>query len=107
MNRSSDRGRRIGPREVLADALLSRDDPRGLPFVYQLGRIRGESKTVIRKHWHDWVGPELGRLSLRRQSGFRRGMLEEIRVGPGSTPAWIYEQSPVIASASPCAAIAS
>jgi hypothetical protein len=28
---------------------------------------------------------------LLRQSEFRRGMLEEIRVGPGSTPAWIYD----------------
>jgi hypothetical protein len=80
-----------GPREVLADALLSHEDRRGLLFVYQLGRIRGESKTVIRNTGTSGPGRELGRLVLRRQSEFRRAMLEEIRVGPGSTPACVYD----------------
>lgn len=84
-----------GPRQVLADALLERDDPRGKLLALQLQSHRRQAPLelarLVRKHWPEWLGEDTGMLLLRRRCVFERGMLATIVVGPGSVPAWRYD----------------
>ena len=81
------------PRLVLADALLALDDTRGELFSLQCaehpphrrGSVEGRIGRLIRTEWQRWLG-ELAHLVARHGSSFRRGMLDEIRVGLHSTP---------------------
>jgi uncharacterized protein (TIGR02996 family) len=71
-----------GPREVLADALLERDDPRGEFIQLQLRDARRELaepdrkriESLQRKHEKEWLG-DLTRITKNRV--FRRGFLDE------------------------------
>ena len=85
-----------GPRHVLADALIERGDPRGEMIALQLaGTSRAEnlSLRLINRHWQSWLG-ELLVLVTRRGTAFRRGFLDDIRIGMLRTPAWAFERLP-------------
>ncbi len=104
------------PREVLADALLEANDPRGEFLVLQLGEARGRTltreekrreKELLEAHANAWLGP-LAAWVGKSERVFRRGFLAECVVRAsgrhaGAFPevdAWatverarIYEQS--------------
>lgn len=84
------------PRIVLGDVLLASGDPRGLLFALQLSRTRHRGRgaelrveRLIRRHGPAWFG-DLAAILVREGNVFRRGMLEQIRVGHTTTPdeAW-------------------
>ncbi len=80
-----------GPRMVLADALIERDDPRGQLLAHQLRQPAQYSvhlDKLIRKHWQVWLGKDVANLLLQGRSTYHRGMLHAITVGPGSLPPW-------------------
>jgi len=67
------------PREVLADALLEREDPRGELIALQLREPTADDAvrrvaTLIRKHEKEWLG-DLARVTKVRV--WRRGFLEQ------------------------------
>ncbi len=72
-----------GPREVLADVLLEREDPRGEFIALQLRAARGEVSEVERKrmtvllrtHERAWLGGDLAAITKHRW--WRRGFLDE------------------------------
>ncbi|MDQ3340463.1 MAG: TIGR02996 domain-containing protein [Myxococcota bacterium] len=78
-----------GPREVLADALLEREDPRGAFIHLQLRDARGaldeterkQMASLQRKHEKTWLG-DLGRCTKLR--AFRRGFIEEAELLQGA-----------------------
>jgi uncharacterized protein (TIGR02996 family) len=93
----------LGPRLVLADALIERGDPRGELIVLQCGgadskvliddRVGDAGERVgelVAQHWEAWLGP-LARVVRRQGSQFRDGMLATLEVGgDGAVPddAW-------------------
>ncbi|MBL8715282.1 MAG: hypothetical protein JNL79_04770 [Myxococcales bacterium] len=73
------------PRDVLADALLEANDPRGEFFVLQLGEARGRTltreekrreKELLEAHAEAWLGPLAGWVG-KGERVFRRGFLAE------------------------------
>jgi uncharacterized protein (TIGR02996 family) len=72
-----------GPREVLADVLLEREEPRGEFIVLQLREARGlvskpEHKRIaalLRGHERTWLGGDLAAVTKHRV--WRRGFLDE------------------------------
>ena len=78
-----------GPREVLADALLERDDPRGDFIHLQLRDARGKldeaerkrMAQLLRKHEKAWVG-DLVRVTKNRV--YRRGFVDEAELLQGA-----------------------
>ena len=78
-----------GPRHVLADALIERADPRGELIALQLAGDAGRAARLIKQHWRAWLG-DLALVLTRRGSAYRRGMLDEVRVGMHHTPAWAF-----------------
>ena len=78
-----------GPREVLADALLEREDPRGDFIHLQLRDARGEldegARTrmaqLLRKHEKEWIG-DLARVTKNRV--YRRGFVDEAQLLQGA-----------------------
>jgi uncharacterized protein (TIGR02996 family) len=89
----------VGPRLVLADALMELDDPRGELIALQ---CRGADSTVmlddkvgaavervgelVAQHWDAWLGP-LARIAHRQGSHFRDGMLATLEIlGDRSVP---------------------
>jgi uncharacterized protein (TIGR02996 family) len=78
-----------GPREVLADALLEREDPRGTFIQLQLRDARGEldeterkqMASLQRKHEKVWLGDLVRCTKLRV---FRRGFIDEAELLQGA-----------------------
>lgn len=78
-----------GPREVLADFLLERQDPRGEFIALQLATARGAGTTkglqrtgsLLRRHEAEWLGPLALVLSGRE---FRRGFLDAAHLSANS-----------------------
>ncbi len=74
-----------GPREVLADFLLERQEPRGEFITLQLAAARGTGTakglqrigSLLRRHEAEWLGPLTLVLSGRE---FRRGFLDSAAV---------------------------
>ena len=72
-----------GPREVLADFWLERDDPRGHLIALQLKQSRGtatagdlrNAERLIKRHEEEWLGTLV---LVSKQRLFRRGFLEEL-----------------------------
>jgi uncharacterized protein (TIGR02996 family) len=86
--------RELGPREVLADFLVARGDPRGELIALQMsgGRRAGErANRLLAEHWTRWLG-DLAHVLTRRGTEFRNGMLEVVRVGMDRTPDWAYDR---------------
>jgi uncharacterized protein (TIGR02996 family) len=80
------------PRRVLADALLSRGDPRGELIALQCAgraKTRAREAKLVRQHWRDWAD-ELAPILARKRCVFERGMLHGIAVGMTDTPAGSY-----------------
>lgn len=99
------------PRDVLADALLEANDPRGEFLVLQLGAARGRAlsrdekrreRELLEEHAEAWLGPLAG-WSRKGDRVFRRGFLAECHIeqkgkhaGPfPEIPAWATVESAV------------
>ncbi len=78
-----------GPREVLADFLLERQDPRGELLSLQLATARGAGTakglsrigSLLRRHEGEWLGPLSLVLSTRV---WRRGFLDAAQISANS-----------------------
>lgn len=77
-----------GPRQIYADWLLERGDPRGEFITLQFRRARGETltpaeekqeKALLKKHHAQWQGP-LRDITYADQDVFERGFLSECRL---------------------------
>ncbi|MBA2543495.1 MAG: TIGR02996 domain-containing protein [Deltaproteobacteria bacterium] len=86
-----------GLRLVLADALIASGDNRGELIVLQcvtdperLGHAQAQAHRLMRQEWDRWMG-DLSLVLVRRGTEMRHGMLEKIRVGQTSTPAWAWD----------------
>jgi uncharacterized protein (TIGR02996 family) len=74
-------------RDVLADALQLRQDPRGEFIALQMARHRAQhdpgpssrEETLLRKHRKQWLGPLAGSVHPKEHV-FRRGFLDECHV---------------------------
>lgn len=89
-----------GPREVLADYLLERQDPRGEFITLQLAAARGAGTakglqrmgSLLRRHEAEWLGPLALVLSGRE---FRRGFLDAATVSiNGAADDHVWESAP-------------
>lgn len=83
----------IAPRLVLADAL---GDARGELVVLQCAaatdapaKAEARIHRLIKQHWSAWLG-DLALVVTRKGSEFHHGMLEVVRIGQTSTPAWTW-----------------
>jgi uncharacterized protein (TIGR02996 family) len=84
-------------RLVLADALIAAGDNRGELITLQCmtdpektGHVVSQSQRLIRQEWPRWMG-DLALVLARRGTELSRGMLDKIRVGLSSTPAWAWD----------------
>jgi uncharacterized protein (TIGR02996 family) len=84
----------LGPRQVLADVLVERGDPRGEMIVLQCMRTPAglaQAKKLVTKHWSTWLG-DLALVLNRKGTEFRDGMLDEVRVGVAKSPEWAFSK---------------
>jgi uncharacterized protein (TIGR02996 family) len=85
----------LGPRAVLADALLERGDPRGELITLQCAEItyvtRPRIQQLIEQHWETWLG-ELTAILDPDVTRFERGVLHRLGIGMRTTPASAYAQ---------------
>jgi uncharacterized protein (TIGR02996 family) len=84
-------------RLVLADALIAAGDNRGELIALQCltdpakaGNALVRSRRLVRQEWPRWMG-DLALVLARRGTELSRGMLDKIRVGRTSTPAWAWD----------------